>query len=46
MLFFKIGNNYMNDYERYRVLLAIVQIIATLFSPFVIIYVNNKLNKE
>lgn len=36
----------MNEYEKWRLILAGIQIVATLFSPFVIIYVNNKLNKE
>lgn len=36
----------MNTYETWRIYLSIAQIVATLFSPFVIIYVNNKLNKR
>ena len=36
----------MTEYEKYRVFLGFAQIIATLGAPFMIIYVNNKLNKK
>lgn len=36
----------MSEYEKWRIVLSIFQIIVTLGSPFVLIYVNNKLNKE
>jgi hypothetical protein len=36
----------MNEYEKWRVWLAVAQIFVTLGSPFVLIYVNNKLNKD
>lgn len=36
----------MNEYEKWRVFLGVAQFLATLGSPFVLIYVNNKLNRS
>lgn len=36
----------MTKYELVRIVLAGLQVIATLFAPFVLIFVNNRLNKK